>query len=260
MKAVTSLAFCRRFQVILMSFSALTLKAAQWVQRRKNGPACFQEKLPAPALVLGMGASFISLISLYLAVFLGTSLVRSTPLVRIDSGAQLERDWGQQIRLMHLYMEGNSRHLQINPDGHIDSSNSQNYYTLLEIKAVEPGHVVIKGVRTGRYLCMDTEGSIFGSMTYREDDCNFKEEQLPTFYNVYHSPRHKKVLSLSLEKRPFIPNRELPPLSMFLPLEDQLPATTHSRRNTEREANDTDPFGMRSGQQASPKLSRIGRG
>ncbi|GCB69593.1 hypothetical protein scyTo_0005506 [Scyliorhinus torazame] len=207
-----------------------------------------------------MGFSLADWISLQLAVLLAASLVRATPLGRTDSGAQLERGWARQIRLMHLYMEGNSKHLQMNPDGHIDSSNSQNYYTLLEIKAVEPGHVVIKGVRTGRYLCMDTEGSIFGSMTYCADDCNFKEEQLPTFYNVYHSPRHKKVLSLSLEKRPFIPNRELPPLSTFLPLEDQLPTTTHSRRNPEREANDTDPFGMRSGQQASPKLSRTGRG
>ncbi|XP_020375985.2 fibroblast growth factor 19-like [Rhincodon typus] len=246
--------------MILMSFATLSLKAAQWVQRRESDPADFQEKLPAPAPGLGMGTNILSCVAVYFAVSLGASLVRSTPLVRTDSGAQLERDWGQQIRFKHLYMEGNSRHLQINPDGHIDSSNSQNFYTLLEIKAVEPGHVVIRGVRTGRYLCMDTEGSIFGSMTYREDDCNFKEEQLQTFYNVYHSPRHKMVLSLSLDKRPFIPNRELPPLSMFLPRENELPTTMHSRRNPERETNDTDPFEMRTGQLASPKLSRIGRG
>ncbi|XP_067861447.1 fibroblast growth factor 19-like [Heptranchias perlo] len=243
-----------------MSFAALTLKAA--CSKAEERFRLFPGEPPSSQLVLGMGTSIINLLflQLHFAVFLGISLVRSTPLVRTDSGAQLERDWGQQIRFKHLYMEGNSRHLQINPDGHIDGSNSQNFYTLLEIKAVEPGHVVIRGVRTQRYLCMDTEGSLFGSTTYREDDCNFKEEQLQTFYNVYHSPRHKKVLSLSLEKRPFIPNRELPPLSMFLPRENELPTTMHSRRNLEREANDTDPFGIRSGQQASPKLSRTSRG
>ncbi|XP_055508993.1 fibroblast growth factor 19-like [Leucoraja erinacea] len=206
-----------------------------------------------------MGAWFTHLI-LQLAAILGFSLVTPTPLVRTDPGAQLERDWGQQVRFKHLYMEGNSRHLQINPDGHIDSSHTQNFYTLLEIKAVERGQVVIRGVNTDQYLCMDTEGSIFGSTTYREDDCNFNEEQLETFYNVYHSPRHKKVLSLSLEKRPYVPNRELPPLSMFLPRENELPTATYSRRSSERETNDTDPFGMRSGQQASPKLSRSSRG
>ncbi|XP_051889626.1 fibroblast growth factor 23-like [Pristis pectinata] len=219
-------------------------------------------QLAAPALGSGMGSSFThrALLVLHLAATLGSSLVRSTPLVRTESGAQLERDWGQQIRFKHLYMEGNSRHLQINPDGHIDSSNTQNFYTLLEIKAVEHGQVVIRGVKTGRYLCMDTKGSIFGSTTYREDDCNFNEVQLETFYNVYHSPRHKTVLTLSVEKRPYIPNAELPPLSMFLPRENELPPTAHSRRNPERGANDTDPFDMRSGPRESLKLSRSSRG
>lgn len=36
---------------------------------------------------------------------------------------------------------------------------------LLEIKAVERGQVVIRGVNTDQYLCMDTEGSIFGSVS-----------------------------------------------------------------------------------------------
>lgn len=75
-----------------------------------------------------MGAWFTHLI-LQLAAILGFSLVTPTPLVRTDPGAQLERDWGQQVRFKHLYMEGNSRHLQINPDGRIDSSHTQNFYS-----------------------------------------------------------------------------------------------------------------------------------
>ncbi|XP_059843466.1 fibroblast growth factor 23-like [Hypanus sabinus] len=207
-----------------------------------------------------MGASFIhhALVILQLAAALGSSLGRYTPLVRLDIDSGPQQDWGQQIRFKHLYVEGNNKHLQINPDGHIDSSHTQNFYTLVEIKAVEPGQVVIRGVRTGRYLCMDAWGHIFGSTTYREDDCNFNEEQLETFYNVYHSPRHKKVLSLSVDKHPYNPDREMPPLSMFLPRENELPTPTHSRRAPEMVTND--PFQMRSVQQASSKQLRVSRG
>ncbi|XP_042191523.1 fibroblast growth factor 19 [Callorhinchus milii] len=206
----------------------------------------------------GMGVRCANWLCLILGcAFLARSLCRPPPAVTRDSGAPLELGWGHQIRLKHLYTEGDSKHLQINPDGRVNGSNAQNVYTLLEIRAVEPGHVVIKGVRTGRYLCMNAQGNIFGSTTYREDDCNFKEELLQTFYNAYHSLTHLKVLSLSLDKRPFVPNRELPPLSMFLPRENHLPITSsYIRRAPDREDDSTDPFGMRSVQRESPKISR----
>ncbi|XP_021563534.1 fibroblast growth factor 23 [Carlito syrichta] len=70
--------------------------------------------------------------------------------------------------LTHLYTATarNSYHLQIHKDGHVDGTPQQTIYSALMITSEDAGFVVITGVMSRRYLCMDFRGNIFGSLVW----------------------------------------------------------------------------------------------
>ncbi|XP_066445773.1 fibroblast growth factor 23 [Eleutherodactylus coqui] len=144
-----------------------------------------------------------------------------------NSSPIINSGWGSPDRLMHLYTatEWNSFHLQINHDGHIDGSPHQTIYSALMIRSESAGKVVITGVKSGRYLCMDSFGNVFGSHYFNYDDCVFKHETLENRHDVYHSPTHNYLLSLRKPKHFFRPGMDLPPYSQFLSMENKIPIT-----------------------------------
>ncbi|KAM4748774.1 fibroblast growth factor 23-like [Rhinophrynus dorsalis] len=144
-----------------------------------------------------------------------------------DSSPIINAGWGNPDRLMHLYTatEWNSFHLQINHDGQVDGTPHQTIYSALMIKSEAAGYVVITGVKSGRFLCMDRYGNVFGSHYFSNDDCVFKHESLENRYDVYHSPKHSYVISLKKPKYRFRPGMDLPPYSQFLPMENEIPIT-----------------------------------
>ncbi|KAG8438848.1 hypothetical protein GDO86_005147 [Hymenochirus boettgeri] len=144
-----------------------------------------------------------------------------------NSSPIMNSGWGDPDRLMHLYTatEWNSFHLQINHDGHVDGTPHQTLYSALMIKSESGGHVVITGVKSARYLCMDKYGNVFGSHYFSHDDCVFKHETLENHYDVYHSPKHNYVISLKKPKSRFRPGMDLPPFSQFLSLDNEIPIT-----------------------------------
>ncbi|XP_077324633.1 fibroblast growth factor 23 isoform X1 [Lithobates pipiens] len=144
-----------------------------------------------------------------------------------NSSPVINSGWGTPDRLMHLYTatEWNSFHLQINHDGRIDGSPHQTIYSALMIKSESAGKVVITGVKSGRYLCMDSFGNAFGSHYFSYDDCVFKHETLENRHDVYHSPKHNYLLSLKKPKQFFRPGMDLPPYSQFLSMENTIPIT-----------------------------------
>nr|XP_010963318.1 PREDICTED: fibroblast growth factor 23 [Camelus bactrianus] len=77
----------------------------------------------------------------------------------------LGSSWGG---LTHLYTASarSSYHLQIHTDGHVDGSPQQTIYSALTIRSEDAGFVVITGVMSRRYLCMDVRGNIFGSVSF----------------------------------------------------------------------------------------------
>ncbi|XP_014403819.1 PREDICTED: fibroblast growth factor 23 [Myotis brandtii] len=77
----------------------------------------------------------------------------------------LGSSWGG---LTHLYTASarNSYHLQIHKDGHVDGTPHQTIYSALMIRSEDAGFVVITGVMSRRYLCMDFRGNIFGSVSF----------------------------------------------------------------------------------------------
>uniref|UniRef100_A0A667WXX2 Fibroblast growth factor n=1 Tax=Myripristis murdjan TaxID=586833 RepID=A0A667WXX2_9TELE len=135
-----------------------------------------------------------------------------------DHGPHIAHGWGQVVRLRHLYAARPGLHLLISGDGQIHGSADQTLYSLLEIRPVDPGYVVIRGVATARFLCIEGDGKLYSSHTYTKDDCTFKEQILPDGYNIYISDKHGALLSLGNHRQRLQGrDRGLPALSQFLP-------------------------------------------
>ncbi|XP_032093294.1 fibroblast growth factor 21 [Thamnophis elegans] len=129
-----------------------------------------------------------------------------------------------QVRLRHLYTanERTQLHLEIFSDGTVRGAKYQNAFSLMEIKAVKLGIIRILATKTSRFLCMDSEGHLYGSLSYSEQDCNFREMVLRDGYNVYYSEAYNLPVSLSMMEN-LSQNRQLPPFSQFLPLVNKVP-------------------------------------
>uniref|UniRef100_A0AAU6S486 Fibroblast growth factor n=1 Tax=Lateolabrax maculatus TaxID=315492 RepID=A0AAU6S486_LATMC len=135
-----------------------------------------------------------------------------------DQGPQIAQGWGQVVRLRHLYTARPGLHILINGDGQIHGSADQTLYSLLEIRPVDPGCVVIRGVQTARFLCIEADGRLYSSHTYSRADCTFREQILPDGYNIYVSDTHGALLSLGNHRQRLQGrDRGVPALAQFLP-------------------------------------------
>ncbi|KAK2101460.1 Fibroblast growth factor 23 [Saguinus oedipus] len=111
----------------------------------------------------------------------------------------------------------------------------------LLIRSEDAGFVVITGVMSRRYLCMDFRGNIFGSHYFNPENCRFRPQRLENGYDVYQSPQHHFLVSLGRAKRAFLPGMNPPPYSQFLSRRNEIPLihfnTPKPRRHT-RSAED----------------------
>ncbi|KAM5147491.1 fibroblast growth factor 23-like [Callospermophilus lateralis] len=140
-----------------------------------------------------------------------THIIRAYP----NTSPLLASNWGS---LTHLYttMARNSYHLQIYRDSQVDGTPHQTIYSALLIRSEDSGFVVITGVMSRRFLCMDFRGNIFGSHYFNPDNCRLKHQTLENSYDIYHSPQHHFLVSLGRAKRTFLPGMNPPPYSQFL--------------------------------------------
>ncbi|DAA29203.1 fibroblast growth factor 23 [Bos taurus] len=165
-----------------------------------------------------------------------------------NSSPLLGSSWGG---LTHLYTATarNSYHLQIHGDGHVDGSPQQTVYSALMIRSEDAGFVVITGVMSRRYLCMDFTGNIFGSHHFSPESCRFRQRTLENGYDVYHSPQHRFLVSLGRAKRAFLPGTNPPPYAQFLSRRNEIPlphfaATARPRRHTRSAHDSGDPLSV----------------
>ncbi|XP_019725321.1 putative fibroblast growth factor 1 isoform X2 [Hippocampus comes] len=92
---------------------------------------------------------------------------------------------------IQLYCRNGRQHLQILPDGTVQGQNDDtDVHTFLQLTAVAPSVVVIKGQKTGKYLAMNGEGSLYTSPV-ANDDCHFLERQMESKYNTYQSQKYR---------------------------------------------------------------------
>ncbi|XP_007441993.1 fibroblast growth factor 21 [Python bivittatus] len=154
-----------------------------------------------------------------------------------------------QVRLCHLYTanEQTHLHLEIFSDGTVRGSRYQNPFSLMEIKAVKLGIICILAKKTSRFLCMQSDGRLYGSLSYSEEACNFHEMVLRDGYNMYYSEAYNLPVSLSMIGN-LGQNRQLPPFSQFLPLDNEFPlepmSMDYESFEQERNIESADPFNM----------------
>uniref|UniRef100_A0A8C3FZ84 Fibroblast growth factor 21 n=1 Tax=Cyclopterus lumpus TaxID=8103 RepID=A0A8C3FZ84_CYCLU len=91
---------------------------------------------------------------------------------------------------------------------------------VLELKSVQPGHVVIKGRSSSLFLCMDSGGGLSGQVQYSEAHCTFRELLLADGYTRFLSSLHRLPVSLASRHSP---DRHGVPFTRFLPLRNALP-------------------------------------
>ncbi|KAK2849274.1 hypothetical protein Q5P01_009108 [Channa striata] len=107
---------------------------------------------------------------------------------RMDSGLP---PWDYR-RLTRLYCMNGGHHLQILPDGTAQGQRDVgDDSTVLKLKAVSRGVVVIQGTRAGRYLAMSDEGRLYSSPTVT-DECYFLEKLEENHYNTYRSQKYQE--------------------------------------------------------------------
>ncbi|CAH2319268.1 fibroblast growth factor 21 [Pelobates cultripes] len=152
--------------------------------------------------------------------------------------------FSDQVRLRYLYADNEHTHLhlQISPEGKVSGTREKNVYSLLEIKAVKPSILVIRGTHSTMYLCMNSKHHLYGSAVYNENDCNFREVPLHDGYNLYFSEKHPAHLKLTPVR-----GRQL---ERFIPLEASSESTymgDYSSEHFQRPKLDIgseDPLGM----------------
>uniref|UniRef100_A0A8D2J942 Chromosome 12 open reading frame 4 n=1 Tax=Varanus komodoensis TaxID=61221 RepID=A0A8D2J942_VARKO len=118
-------------------------------------------------------------------------------------------------------------------------SKSKRLNGAVMIKSEGAGYVVINGVKSGRYLCMDMNGNIFGSHYFSYEDCTFKHWTLENGYDVYQSPKYHYLVSLGKAKQPLFPGMNLPLYSQFLTRQNEIPLVQFNTPKPHRHTRDT---------------------
>ncbi|XP_053722167.1 fibroblast growth factor 21 [Synchiropus splendidus] len=190
------------------------------------------------------------------SVFFILSLPLSSSLYLPDSNPLLAFDG--QVREVHLYTE-NHRHglyLKMMEDGSVAGSSAQSLSSVMELKAVKPGHIVIQGQLSSMYLCVDPAGSLRAQKHYTEHDCTFRELLLADGYTRFLSSFYGFPVSLASNRSP---DRQALPFTRFLPLKNTLmrQSLPEQPKSTEGYVNldSHDLFGMHRNTLGSPHFS-----
>ncbi|XP_071763447.1 fibroblast growth factor 21 [Centroberyx gerrardi] len=163
-----------------------------------------------------------------------------------------------QVRERHLYTDNHRRgmYLEMTADGRVSGSAAQTLHSVLELRSVQPGQIVIKGLSSSLYLCVDSGGHLRGQSHYTEADCTFRELLLADGYTRFLSSHHGLPVSLASKHSP---ERHDLPFTRFLPLGNTLTVESVSEQlpRTQESFNmdSDDPLGMGLNSVVSPQFS-----
>ncbi|KAM3859887.1 fibroblast growth factor 21-like [Diretmus argenteus] len=163
-----------------------------------------------------------------------------------------------QVRERHLYTENHRRgmYLEMTADGRVSGSAAQTLHSVLELRSVQPGQTVIKGLSSSLYLCVDSRGHLRGQSQYTDADCTFRELLLADGYTRFLSSHHGLPVSLASKHSP---ERLDLPFTRFLPLRNSLTQESMSEQPPQPEErfnmDSADPLGMGLNAMVSPQFS-----
>ncbi|KAG5267408.1 hypothetical protein AALO_G00221410 [Alosa alosa] len=188
--------------------------------------------------VLNMHSSFFALC---LAALHGLPPVDGAP----NHSPLLGSNWGNPRRYIHLQTTSdmNNFYLEISLNGQVRKTTSRGSYSVILLKAQTRQSVAILGVKSNRFLCMDTEGNLFSSPICKEEDCIFNHTLLENRYDVYYSARNGMLVNLDRAKQVYVAGQNLPPSAIFLPETNTIPLERllhRGKRN--RPPNPGDPY------------------
>ncbi|XP_028271451.1 putative fibroblast growth factor 1 [Parambassis ranga] len=105
-----------------------------------------------------------------------------------DGSPLLLQDYRRRTR---LYCMNGGHHLQILPDGTVQGQREDgDVHTVLKLRSVDRGVVVIQGTEASRYLAMSDEGRLYSSPTVN-DECYFLERLEENHYNTYQPQKYQ---------------------------------------------------------------------
>ncbi|KAI4897318.1 hypothetical protein NFI96_034025 [Prochilodus magdalenae] len=103
-------------------------------------------------------------------------------------------------KLTRLHCMSGGYHLHILPDGAVGGTRDEDDpHTVLRIKAVSPGVVVIEGIKAGRFLSMSEDGTLYGSLSVT-DESYFLEKMEENHYNTYRSQKNDSNWYVGIKK------------------------------------------------------------
>uniref|UniRef100_A0A3B4ZL07 Fibroblast growth factor n=1 Tax=Stegastes partitus TaxID=144197 RepID=A0A3B4ZL07_9TELE len=127
---------------------------------------------------------------------------------------------------------------------------------VLQLKSVKPGHIVIKGLSSSLFLCVDSRGHLRGQSQYTESDCTFKELLLADGYTRFLSSHYGFPVSLASKHTT---DRNSVPFTRFLPIRNTLTGESVTERPTNTEItfnmDSGDLLGMGLNSMVSPQFS-----
>uniref|UniRef100_A0A8C4Q8K4 Fibroblast growth factor n=1 Tax=Eptatretus burgeri TaxID=7764 RepID=A0A8C4Q8K4_EPTBU len=168
--------------------------------------------MPSPQYLWSTSMDAVLMTCCYTFLLITPGVLKCT-LALPPSNPLQEVGWGDFMRLRHLYATNHrstrSGFLQILSDGSVYGAWRQNSHSVMEIKSVARGVVVIRGVRTDKFLCVDADGRLHGSV---KSSCAFRERLLGDGRNVYETLHSGK--RIELQQGP----GKIARLSRFLPV------------------------------------------
>ncbi|XP_072311236.1 fibroblast growth factor 23 [Eucyclogobius newberryi] len=134
-------------------------------------------------------------------------------------------NWGNPRRYVHLQTSTdlNNFYLEIREDGSVRKSTVRGAYSVILLKSDTRERIAILGIKSSRYLCMDTEGTPFSSPICLREDCLFNHRLLENNKDVYYSSRTGILFNLEGSRQVFSAGQNLPQTSQFLSRKNTVP-------------------------------------
>ncbi|KAM4712360.1 fibroblast growth factor 23 [Anableps anableps] len=162
-----------------------------------------------------------TVLALFLAVLQGLPIGEAAP----NPSPLVGSNWGNPRRYVHLQTSTdlNTFYLEIRLDGTVRRATSRTSYSVILLKAETRERMAIFGVKSNRFLCMDSEGNPYTSPVCLREECLFNHKLLENNRDIYYSTRNSILFNLEGSRQVYSAGQNLPQTALFLPKKNTVP-------------------------------------